>query len=135
MAYTSGATRYTSNHGSADGTRGRCRYCGRGRLRHQSGICALIGEPIISIVSTMITVRMGRKVTYGAVALIVAIAGRSSAQTTQEIEAADSIVLERGPCFGTCGVYRVSMPARAAGCTRRDRVAGCSWTHSRARRT
>src|SRR5579872_273522 len=49
---------------------------------------------------SMATVRIGHKVT---VALIFAIAGRSAAQ------AADSIVLERGPCFGRCPVYRVSI--------------------------
>lgn len=39
-------------------------------------------------------------------ALVLAVVGQAWAQTPAE---ADSIVLERGPCFGTCPVYRVSI--------------------------
>lgn len=46
------------------------------------------------------------------IVLVVAIGGRVSAQPQPrpaDYQAADSIVLERGPCFGTCPVYRVSI--------------------------
>jgi hypothetical protein len=56
---------------------------------------------------------------YLAFAIALGFAGRAAAQTpgvdtvrqpsAREYEAADSIVLERGPCFGTCPVYRVSI--------------------------
>jgi hypothetical protein len=56
---------------------------------------------------------------YLASAIALGFAGRVAAQTPaadtvreprpREYEAADSIVLERGPCFGTCPVYRVTI--------------------------
>jgi hypothetical protein len=44
-----------------------------------------------------------------AIALSIVWSGRGATQTPAAYRAADSIVLERGVCFGTCRAYRVSI--------------------------